>query len=305
MKNESSKNYIRPSKSMAPLPPDASIFTAEESKQIIDYVQNTAKKHPNRKTKTRELAVLILFRGLRPAELLNLNIGDLPCSHGRNVIVIKNIRYALLSREVYLLYDILEPKINEYFETYRKGAGPEEPLFVSRQGNRMSMPTLYAMLSRNSSWRIGARRGTYRGLAEILGIKHLRVPVFRRTLKFQLVGKDIAREEKKRLRTKAIGVTLDEFLKNYCQGGKELSEQRLASLKKSLWNANDNELIILPKHLGAWTKGRPKRYSPITLIRSWAEYRVPLPYLPILSSQDVTKQFSLNASQRPEPSEVS
>lgn len=280
MKNAISKQYIRPSKSTQPLPLKSSILTAEELKAVTDYVQNEANNHPNRKTKTTELMVLILARGLRPAELLNLNIGDLPRFHGRSVIIVCN---RALTREVYL-NDSLERKINEYVQNYRQDAEPEEPLFISREGNRSSMNTLYAKISRNMYWRTNARRGTYRGLAEILQIKHLMPPVFRRTAKYQLVGKvsTDSKTEKERLRTKATGVTLEDFMREYCYGNP--SRVLLKSLKRSLYNANDRGRITLPNYIGHWTSGGDKKFAPFTLIKFWAEYRYVLPSLPTLDS---------------------
>lgn len=259
------------------------ILTAKQFKTVIEYVQNEAKNHPSRRNKTTELMVLLLARGLGSWELRNLNISDLPCCHCKNSIVVRNRNKAITrTREVYL-DDSLEIKINEYVQKYRQDAKPKDSLFVSCYGTRISRQNLYSRFYGNKCNLPG--RYPVLGLSGKLGIKPLYPSIFKRTLIFQLVSQDETDKnaERKRLKSKAMGATLDEFLRTYCKG--DLPDKRIASLKKCLFNANNRGKIKLPNHIGDWDKHGPKYYGVIALAIAWGEIRIKLPFLPPINSK--------------------
>lgn len=80
----------------------------------------------------------------------------------------------------------------------------------------------------------------------------------------------------------AVGVTLTEFMKQYCEGS--LSDSILDSKKKSLFKANKKEYIELPEHEGLWKRGKPKRFDPEKLKKEWPKYRIYNTSLPCLKS---------------------
>jgi site-specific recombinase XerD len=100
-----------------------------------------------------ELIILLLVNtGLRAHELCNLNIADLPQSHGKNVILIRDVK-GNITRSI----DITPEMINciaRFVRLYREGAKPDEPLFISERGNRLSYMSLY-----NKVKTIGERAG--------------------------------------------------------------------------------------------------------------------------------------------------
>lgn len=290
MKNSMSINdgkiWVNPLRTKLP------IFTAKQLKAILDHVQNDAKNRPNKTTKTTELMVLLLIRGLVPVELLGLNIEDLPCCHGKNSIIVRKVRKLCygygVPREVYLLDDSLENKINEYVKKYRQGAEPNEPLFISRSGKRTSTGVVGCKL-------YGAKpqpgRNPNRGISQKLGIKPLRAYMFKRTAIYQLAGRiniDTT-AEKMRLKSKAMRVTLKKFMSTYCKGN--YSEAALNDLTRLIYNANARGNIELPEPRGSWRRGQSKKYSIIALIRSWTEYQDELRELPPLDYPRINIAF--------------
>jgi len=276
-------------KQVHPLTTTMKIFTAEEMKAILDYVQNDAKIHPNKITKTTELMVLILAHGLMPKELLDLNIEDLPYFHKRSVIIVHN-QYDVESREVYLLDDNLETKINEYVQKYRQGAKPKDPLFVSRNLNRTMRGVLTIKLMGQKQYRGGGRNI---GLSGKLSINPLYAIMFQRTVRYQLRGRSIEGKnaEKKQPKSKAMTPTLKEFMRIYCQG--DYSDTRLKSLIRRIYSANEKNQIELPKHIEPWKNGQSKRYSLFELVSSWHKYKE-VPNLPLLDRRRIDIEIKKN-----------
>jgi hypothetical protein len=250
-------------------------FSDKEFKEILDYVQKDAEKHPSRTKKTTELMVLILALGLDGAELLRLNIADLPCHHGKNSIIVHTSRGKGTTREVYL-YDGLETKIKEYYQEYRQGAKSSDRFFITLRDKPVDYRTL--------SYKLFVISGK-------LGIKPLTPAMFRRTLIYQVAG-ETDRELKKRTKSKATLVSLKNFISKCCKGN--YSEAELTDLVTLIYNANAREAITLPKHRGPWKSGQSKKYYMLELVMNWSKYQDKLPALPDLDYQKINKRLKAN-----------
>jgi len=92
----------------------------------------------SRHVMNRFLVELLVSSGLRASEVCDLNIGDLPVSHGKRVILVRNGK-GNVSRSV----DIgptLEDEITKFVQRHRVGAGSDDPLLMSEQGRTKSNP---------------------------------------------------------------------------------------------------------------------------------------------------------------------
>lgn len=115
---------------------------------LLRYVKNQANE-ARRKGATRaiinELIVeLILHTGLRASELCNLNIGDLPESHGENTIWVRDTTDNV-ARKVDIESETAR-SLNKFVKLYRLSAKLEDPLFVSERGGRLPYMSLYSKL---------------------------------------------------------------------------------------------------------------------------------------------------------------
>ncbi|HUW20522.1 MAG TPA: tyrosine-type recombinase/integrase [Sedimentisphaerales bacterium] len=142
--------------------PDAS--TAEylseaQLNSLLGYVKGKAEL-ARKKGTTRaifdELIILLLVNtGLRARELCNLNIADVPTSHGRNAIWVRDSQ-GNVTRAVDVDAETAR-SIDRFVRLYRKGAKPEEPLLISERGNRLIYISLYSKV-RNIGQKAGIER---------------------------------------------------------------------------------------------------------------------------------------------------
>ena len=275
------KNYVALVHAVSPKEP---IFTAKEWKDMIDHVQNEAKHHPCKRTKTDELVVLLMVRGLSPIELRKLKIEDLPCFHHEHKIIV----YSRLNkrREVYL-YDSLETKINEYVQKYRKDAKREELLFVSAHGNRISSGVISCKITGKKR---PGRSPINVGLGQKVGIKRLiSSTMFKRTAQFQLAGKHHDKSK-----SKPIEATLKQFFER-CFRPKP-PKKDIEYYKEILFEANKRGRIPLyplnPREKGKG--GQAYTFSLVGLIRLWPKYKAILgDVLPDLCQEAINKDRPL------------
>lgn len=250
------------------------ILRPKEKRKVLDHVQNEAKKSGRsggRRAKTRELKVLILNLGLSGEELCRLNIENLP--YGEHCIIVHN-RWDTKTREVYL-DESLETKINEYVQEHPQGSNPSAPFFITEKGNRLREKNVYRMFH-------GDMKAGHYGIARRVGIKDLTPGVFRRTAKYQLIGRARTTTEKT-LSQKVQGITLDNFILKHLQGN--FDEPDVAELKKRIQNAHYNDRIDLPKPIGESGRGRHTYYDVIELRKRWSGYRNKFPDYPKLISK--------------------
>ena len=89
-----------------------------------------------------ELVVELLVNGgMRASELCDLNIGDLPISHGKPVLWIRDGK-GNVSRSIDVP-DSLQKRLERFVRLYRKNAGPDDPLLVSYKGTRVIYRTIF------------------------------------------------------------------------------------------------------------------------------------------------------------------
>ena len=84
---------------------------------------------------------LLANTGLRAAELCNLNIRDLPVSHGKDSVWIRDGK-GKVARTVDIPEN-LRKRLERFVMLYRKGAKPNSPLLVSTKGDRMIYRSIY------------------------------------------------------------------------------------------------------------------------------------------------------------------
>lgn len=111
-------------------------------RQYVKDRADLARARGSQRAVVDELVVELLVNGgLRAQELCDLNIGDLPASHGKPVLWIRDGK-GNVARSVDVP-DGLQNRLERFIRLYRKGAGPEEPLLVSFKGTRVIYRTVF------------------------------------------------------------------------------------------------------------------------------------------------------------------
>lgn len=125
-------------------------------KKLLLYVQERADlarlKGTIRPIVDELIIVLLVNTGLRASELCNLNIANLPQSHNKKVILIRDA-HNNVTRSIEITSEMANC-IARFVRLYREGAKPDEPLFISERGRRLSYMSLY-----NKVKTIGERAG--------------------------------------------------------------------------------------------------------------------------------------------------
>lgn len=128
--------------------PDSDCLSANQLETLLRYVKDEADE-ARRTGATRavvnELIVeLLVHGGLRASEMCNLNIGDLPASHGENTIWIRDAT-GKVTRAVDIDLETTK-SLNTFAKLYRPSAGLDDPLFLSERGGRLSYMSLYSKI---------------------------------------------------------------------------------------------------------------------------------------------------------------
>jgi integrase/recombinase XerD len=125
-------------------------LSENEFQQLLSYVKSqadSARKRGTSRAIVDEIIVLLLIKvGLRPNELCELQIKDLPVIHDENSIWIRNtnedvVRRVLVSKE---LADLL----TRFVSLYRQNTHRKDLLLQSERGNPISYISLYSKLKR-------------------------------------------------------------------------------------------------------------------------------------------------------------
>ena len=131
-------------------------LTDEQLKKLRSYVKEQADLARHRGSKravTDELIIEILVNsGLRARELAGLTIGDLPMTHGKPCLWVRNGKGAI-DRVVEIPQSLIK-QLTRYIKLYRKKAEPTDPLFASRFGTPIHYRTL-----REKMVKLGKRAG--------------------------------------------------------------------------------------------------------------------------------------------------
>lgn len=120
-------------------------LSKDQLKTLRRYVRDMAdaarERGSTRKVVNELIVELLVNTGLRATELCNLNIADLPVSHGKNSVWVRNGK-GNVERAVDIS-ESLKNRIARYVKLYRKGSKPNSPLLLSEWGGRMSYQGLY------------------------------------------------------------------------------------------------------------------------------------------------------------------
>ena len=84
---------------------------------------------------------LLVNTGLRASELCDLNIGDLPMTHGKDAVWVRDGK-GNVARTVDIPESLRE-RLERFVRLYRKDAKPDEPLLVSAKGSRIIYRSMY------------------------------------------------------------------------------------------------------------------------------------------------------------------
>jgi len=125
-------------------------LTDSQLKRLRQYVKDMAdlaRQRGSTRAIIDELIIeLLVNTGLRASELCDLNIGDLPVSHGKHSIWIRNGK-GKVTRTI----DIPEglgKRLERFVRLYRKGAKPKDPLLLSATGKRMIYRSIYEKMKK-------------------------------------------------------------------------------------------------------------------------------------------------------------
>jgi integrase len=89
---------------------------------------------------------LLANTGMRASELISLNIADLPLTHGKDSIWIRDGK-GNVSRTIDIP-ESLQKRLKRFVTLYRKGSGPDNPLLVSTKGERMIYRSIYEKIKK-------------------------------------------------------------------------------------------------------------------------------------------------------------
>lgn len=89
---------------------------------------------------------LLANTGLRASELCDLNIEDLPISHGKDAVWIRDGKGKVT--RVVDVPESLAKRLERFVRLYRKYAKPEQPLFASNKGKRIIYRTIYEKMKK-------------------------------------------------------------------------------------------------------------------------------------------------------------
>ena len=131
-------------KSRGGLPPDK-YLNQEQVKRLRDYIDTQAKLAETRGSKRAVVNKMIidvgLNSGLRPSEICNLQIRDLPVCHHKFIINVRKGK-GCIQRNVEIS-SALASRIECYLKKYRKRTRPRSYLFINENGKRLSYGSLY------------------------------------------------------------------------------------------------------------------------------------------------------------------
>jgi site-specific recombinase XerC len=126
------------------LPPDK-YLSDTQLKRLRQYVKDMAdlaRERGSERAILDELIVEILANtGLRASELCDLNISDLPVSHGKDSIWVRDGK-GKVTRTVDIPESLVK-RIERFVRLYRKGAKPKGPLLLSTKGTRMIYRSIF------------------------------------------------------------------------------------------------------------------------------------------------------------------
>jgi len=128
--------------------PDGDCLSADQLEILLRYVKDEAdearRTGATRAVVNELIVALLVHGGLRASEMCNLNIGDLPASHGENTIWIRDAT-GKVTRAVDIDLETTK-SLDTFVKLYRPKARLDAPLFVSERGGRLPYMSLYSKI---------------------------------------------------------------------------------------------------------------------------------------------------------------
>lgn len=126
-------------------------LTKEQIDQLKKYLDGQVAKAPTafakKRAETNRMIVDVAMNsGVRAMDILNLQLQDLPISHKKPVINIREGRFEI--QRVIDISDVLAKRLNKYVRAWRKSAKPTSYLFVNEDGGPLSYRSLYSKVTR-------------------------------------------------------------------------------------------------------------------------------------------------------------
>lgn len=123
-------------------------LTAEQEKRLLAHLRDKAdaarERGSTRQVFNEFLVTLLLRSGLRITEACSLDIRDVPITHGKDAIYVRNGKGGL-ARTV-LIGKKLRDRIRRFVAIFRNVAGPKMPLLLAESGNRLGYMSAYQKL---------------------------------------------------------------------------------------------------------------------------------------------------------------
>jgi integrase len=116
-------------------------------RQHVKDMADLARQRGSQRAIIDELIVEVLANtGLRASELCQLNIEDLPVSHGKEAVWIRDGK-GKVTRTIDIPESLVK-RLGRFIKLYRKSARPDEPLLVSTKGKRVIYRSVYEKIKK-------------------------------------------------------------------------------------------------------------------------------------------------------------
>ena len=116
-------------------------------RQYVKDMADLARQRGSQRAIIDELIVELLANtGMRASELCNLNIEDLPVSHGKDSVWIRDGK-GKVTRTIDIPESLVK-RLAHFIRLYRKDAKPEEPLLISTKGKRVIYRSIYEKIKK-------------------------------------------------------------------------------------------------------------------------------------------------------------
>lgn len=131
------------------LPPDKYLSDTQlqRLRQYVKDMADLARQRGSQRAIIDELIIeLLVNTGLRASELVALNIDDLPMSHGKDSVWVRDGKGRIM--RTVDIPETLAKRLERFARIYRKGAKPKAPLLASAKGKRMIYRSIYEKMKK-------------------------------------------------------------------------------------------------------------------------------------------------------------
>jgi len=149
MRTKSTKAKRKYTKSYGGLAPDK-YLNGTQVKRLHSYCKRKARKaqlnHCRRAVVNEMLIDLLLNTGLRPSELCQLQMRDLPHCHGKPVVNVRKGK-GCIQRSVQISKKLTR-RITRFVKQYRPNSKPRSPLFINERDGPLSYNSLLSKIKK-------------------------------------------------------------------------------------------------------------------------------------------------------------